>query len=86
MERKRIVLKPDFADTIARAGFNISEFASAAGLERTTLYALLNPARYPERKGGMQRTTAWKIAGAYAARQQISIDEAFAILLQEEVR
>ena len=84
--RKRIVLKPDFADTIARAGFNITDFAVAAGVERTTIHALINPALHPERKGGMQRTTAWKIAGAYAERANISPEDAYAMLLTEEER
>jgi len=84
--RKRVVLKPDFADTIAKAGFNITEFALAAGLERTTLHALINPALHPERKGGMQRTTAWKIAGAYAERTHISPEDAYAKLLMEDER
>lgn len=82
--RKRIMLRANFADTIAKAGFSITEFAAAAGLERTTIHHLLNPSVHPERKGGMQRTTAWKIAHAYAARVQIRAEDAYAALLTEE--
>lgn len=84
--RKRIVLRPDFADTIAKAGLNMTEFAAAANVERTTLYALMNPSIHPERKGGMQRTTAWKIANAYAGHVGVSPEEAYAALLAEELR
>ncbi len=84
--RKRIVLRPDFANTIAKSGLNISEFAALAGLERTTLYVLMNPSLHPDRKGGMLRTTAWKIAAAYADRTGVSADDAFALLLAEELR
>lgn len=86
VKRKRIVLKPDFADTIAKAGFSMTDFATAAGLERTTLYGLMNPAIQPERKGGMLRTTAWKIANTYAGAVGISPEEAYATLLTEELR
>ncbi|NTW01902.1 MAG: hypothetical protein HGA19_11535 [Oscillochloris sp.] len=84
--RKRIVLKPEFADTIAKAGFSITEFATAAGLERTTLHALINPSQHPQRKGGMLRTTAWKIANTYAGRAGVSAEDAYMALLVEELR
>jgi hypothetical protein len=84
--RKRIVLKPEFAETIAKAGFSITEFAATAGLERTTLHALINPAQHPQRKGGMMRTTAWKIATTYANRAGLSPEDAYATLLAEELR
>jgi hypothetical protein len=84
--RKRIVLKPEFAETIAKAGFSITEFATAAGLERTTLHALINPSQHPQRKGGMMRTTAWKIAAAYANRAGLSAEDAYSKLLAEELR
>jgi hypothetical protein len=84
--RKRVVRTPDFADTIAKAGGDSTEFALAAGLERTTIHALINPAPHPERKGSMQRTTAWKIAGAYAERTHISPEDAYAELRMEDER
>ncbi len=84
--RKRIVLKPNFADTIAKTGISMAEFAITAGVERTTLYALMNPAIHPERKGGMQRTTAWKIAAAYATCTGVSAEDAYAVLFAEEMR
>ncbi|NTU84331.1 MAG: hypothetical protein HGA45_34045 [Chloroflexales bacterium] len=84
--RKRIVLKPEFAEIIAKAGFSITEFAAAAGVERTTLHALINPSQHPQRKGGMMRTTAWKIANAYAGRAGVSAEDAYAKLLAEELR
>jgi predicted DNA-binding transcriptional regulator AlpA len=84
--RKRIVLRPNFADTIARTGLTMTEFAATAGVERTTLYALMNPSQHPNRKGGMIRATAWKIANAYAGAAGVSPDEAYAALLAEELR
>lgn len=81
--RKRLLLQPTFADQIARAGLSMKAFAAAAGVERTTLYLLLNPTRSAQRKGGMQRTTAWKIAHAYAHHVGITPEAAYAALIIE---
>lgn len=80
----RRVLRPEFADTIAREGISISEFAKVAGVERGTIYALLNPSQHPNRKGGMLRMTAWKLAKAYAKVKGISDDDAYVALIAEE--
>ena len=81
---KRIHVRSDFADTIARAGFTMTGFAERAGVNRATLYALINPAQHPRRRGGMLRATAWKLAKAYAAATGLEEEQAYAKLLDEE--
>ena len=81
---KRIRVKSDFADTIARAGLTMTGFAEHAGVNRATLYALINPAQHPKRRGGMLRATAWKLAKAYAQAAGIEEEAAFERLLVEE--
>ncbi|MFL5803546.1 MAG: hypothetical protein ACJ8CR_17605 [Roseiflexaceae bacterium] len=81
---KRIRVRSDFADAIARACLSMTDFAETAGVNRTTLYALINPAQHPGRRGGMQRATAWKLAKAYAGVTGVDEQEAFDRLLVEE--
>jgi hypothetical protein len=81
---KRIRVRSDFADTIARAGLTMTDFAASAGVNRATLYALINPAQQPRRRGGMLRATAWKLAKAYARATGLEEEAAFAKLLVEE--
>jgi hypothetical protein len=81
---KRIRVRANFADAVARAGLSMTNFAEAAGVNRTTLYALINPAQHPGRRGGMQRATAWKLAKAYAVAAGVDEQEAFDRLLFEE--
>lgn len=81
---KRLRLKPGFLDTVARTGTSVTDFASIAGVERGTIYALINPDQHPHRKGGMQRATAWKLAKAYVKVAGVDEDTAFARLIVEE--
>ena len=81
---KRIRVKSDFAHTIAQAGLTLTDFAAAARVNRSTLHALINPAQHPDRRGGMLRTTAWKLAQAYAKITGLSDQQAFERLLVEE--
>jgi hypothetical protein len=82
--RTMIRLKPDFPTTIAKTGIAMRQFVADAGVAEGTVYALLNPSQHPERKGGMQRATAWKLANAYARRANISPEAAYAALIVEE--
>lgn len=81
---KRIRVREGFVDTIARVGLTMTGFAEHAGVNRATLYALINPAQHPKRRGGMLRATAWKLSRAYAVAAGIDEETAFARLLVEE--
>jgi DNA-binding XRE family transcriptional regulator len=76
-------IHPDIAGLLARQGASIADFAERAGVARQTIFALLNPAQHPERRGGMHRTTAWKLARAYAQLTGLSEDAAYAAIIVE---
>ena len=81
---RRLRMRSDFVDTVARTGLSMKEFADTAGVNRTTIYALLKPELHPHRKGGMQRATAWRLAKAYASAAGVDEDAAFGRLFVEE--
>ncbi|MCU0490016.1 MAG: hypothetical protein MUD01_00305 [Chloroflexaceae bacterium] len=85
-QRTMIRLNPEFPDLVAQVGFSIAEFAETADVAKATIYALLNPGQHPERRGGMQRKTAWKLAHTYAARAGMAPKDAYAVLIFEETR
>jgi len=84
--RKRMMLKlaPGFTDTIAQAEISLAQFAREADLAESTIHALLNPASHPNRKGGMRRETAWKLANALSRRTRLTPQEAYRTLIVEE--
>jgi hypothetical protein len=83
--RKIYRLRADAPDRIARAGVTLKAFAESAGVAVGTLHALINPDQQPLRtRGGMHRTTAWKLAKAYAAIANLDEDAAYAALIVEE--
>lgn len=84
--RKFIRLAPSFIDTIAQAEISLAEFAREADVSESTIHHLINPASHPERKGGMRRETAWKMANALARRTQLTPQEAYRALIVEEER
>jgi hypothetical protein len=85
MSKKIYKLRADAPDLIARAGVTMKDFAAQAGIAAGTLHALVNPAQQTKRtRGGMHRTTAWKIAHAYAAAAGISEDAAYRAIIIEE--
>ncbi len=80
---KRIMLNPNFANVVARHNIGMNEIADRAKIGRATLYALQNPETHPHRKGGMHRTTAWKIVNAFSDETGISPDDAWGMLMVE---
>lgn len=80
---KRVRLQPNFADIIARYGIGMNEMAELARLGRATIYALQNPDTHPHRRGGMHRTTAWKIANAFAEKTGVAPETAWSMLMVE---
>ena len=85
MSRKIYKINPDAPDHIARAGLTLKAFAERASIAESTLHALLNPEQHPNRtRGGMHRTTAWKIARAYAGAAGVTDEQAYALLIIEE--
>lgn len=82
--RKMIRLAPTFTDTIAQAEISLAAFAREADVAESTIHALLNPSQHPNRKGGMRRETAWKLANALARRTQLTPQEAYSTLILEE--
>jgi hypothetical protein len=84
--RKFICLAPTFTDTIAQAEISLAEFAREADVAESTIHHLVNPASHPERKGGMRRETAWKLANALSRRTQLTPQEAYHKLIVEELR
>lgn len=84
MPHKVYKIHPDAPDLIARAGLTMKAFAERAGIAESTLHALLNPEQHPNRtRGGMHRTTAWKIARAYAGVTGRPEDEAYGTIIVE---
>ncbi len=81
-----IKLAPTFITTVAQAEIPIAQLAREADVAQSTIHALLNPSIHPHRKGGMHRTTAWKLANAFARRAQITPQEAYNALIVEEMR
>jgi hypothetical protein len=79
----RLSLTAAFPDLIARAGLSQRAFARRAGVSFSTIMGLLHPGLHPERRGGMQRRTAWLIAQAYADLVGITADTAFHLLIEE---
>ena len=85
MPRKIYKIHPAAPDYVARAGLTLKAFAERASIAESTLHALLNPEQHPHRtRGGMHRTTAWKIARAYASAAGVTDDQAYALLIIEE--
>lgn len=85
MPRKIYRIHPAAPDYIARAGLTMKAFAERATIAESTLHALLNPEQHPNRtRGGMHRTTAWKIARAYAGAAGVTDEQAYALLITEE--
>ena len=86
MRRPRTMIKiaPDFEDQIARAGFSKAGLATASGVSVETIHAIINPSIHPERRGGMRRDTAWKLAHAVAAATNQSDKAVFDALFVEE--
>lgn len=85
MSKKVYKLRADAPDLIARTGLSMKDFAAQAGIATGTLHALINPAQQPLRtRGGMHRTTAWKIAYAYAAAARLDADAAYRAIIVEE--
>lgn len=83
--KKVYKLRADAPDLIARAGLSIKDFAQRAEIAAGTFHALINPAQQQLRtRGGMHRTTAWKIARAYAQATGASEDTAYAAMIVEE--
>ncbi|NTV65412.1 MAG: hypothetical protein HGA65_18020 [Oscillochloris sp.] len=85
-KRKFIRLAPTFTDTIAQAEISLAEFAREATVSESTIFHLINPASHPERKGGMRRETAWKLANALSRRTKLTPQEAYNALIVEELR
>ena len=84
MPRKVYKIHPDAPDLIARAGLTMKAFAERAGIAESTLHALLRPEQHPHRtRGGMHRTTAWKVARAYADAIGRPEDEAYGVIIVE---
>ena len=81
--RKRIKLAPTFSDTVAQAEMSIAALAREASISEATIHQLMNPAQHPERKGGMYKQTAWKIANAFARLTQRTPHEAYQQLIIE---
>jgi hypothetical protein len=85
--RKIYRLRSEAPDLIARAGVTLKAFAGQAGIAEGTLHALINPAQQPLRTlGGMRRTTAWKIAHAYAQVARLGEDDAYSALIVEDTK
>ncbi len=84
MPRKIYKIHPAAPDYIARAGLTLKAFAERASIAESTLHALLNPEQHPNRtRGGMHRTTAWKIARTYASAAGVTDEQAYAFLIIE---
>ncbi len=79
-----IKVAPDFEDMIARAGFSKMSLAEAAGVATSTMYGITDPSQQPGRRGGLRKTTAWKIARAYAQATKIKEEEAYNLLFVKE--
>lgn len=85
MSKKVYKLRADAPDLIARVGLSMKDFAAQAGIAAGTLHALINPAQQRLRtRGGMHRTTAWKIAHAYAAAAKLDADAGYRAIIIEE--
>ena len=80
---KHIMLHPNFANVIARHNIGMNEIADLSEIGRATLYALQNPETHPHRKGGMHRTTAWKIVNAFSDKTGVPPDDAWGMLMVE---
>jgi len=69
---------------IAKAGLSLAQWSQLAGVSYATIKALRTPGNQPNRKGGMQETTAWKLSRAYAQVVGIDEDAAFEKLIVVE--
>ena len=85
MLRKSIRLAHDFDDQVYRAQLTKRELARLSGIAYQTIHALQNPTQHPNRKGGMNPATAWKLANAFAAHCGISPQDAYMRLIIEEI-
>src|SRR5689334_12514114 len=75
---------PDFLDKLKAASLTPSLLAERAHISRTSLYGWLNPATQPQRRGGMNRATAWAIARVYGESANLTEKAAFAELFVEQ--
>lgn len=75
---------PEFKRAIFSAGLSVDDLADRAGLQRSTLYAWLNPKIQAKRKIGIRPKNAWDVARAYAKIEGITKEEAFKRLFVEE--
>ena len=74
--------RADFASTIAQAGLDRPDLASAAGVSVTTIHALAHP-EHKGRTGVTREATAWKIARGFAQLAQLEPRAAFDALFVE---
>lgn len=84
--RKVVRLAPSFIDVIARAEVSLAQFAREADVAESTIHHLINPSSHPERRGGMRRETAWKLANALSRITNLTPEEAYNALIIEEAR
>lgn len=75
--------KPDFLEVIARTGLSITEFAARANVTRGTIYRGMYPEQYPNYSGKLHRSTAWKLAKAYAEITAMDESAAYALLFMD---
>ncbi len=82
--RRRLRLSENATTMIAKAGLSLAQWSQLAGVSYATIKALRTPGNQPNRKGGMQETTAWKLSRAYAQVVGIDEDAAFEKLIVVE--
>lgn len=73
-----------FPELIGRLGYSLRGFCREFDVPHNTIHSALNPQNYPDRAGGIQARTAFRIARAYAQAASIGEDDAYAQIIVEE--
>jgi LEM-3-like GIY-YIG domain len=76
--RRTYRLHPNFREMLIRAGYTLCSFCAEYDLSLAVIRAALHRAKH---KGGLRRTTAWKIARAYAKLTAQSEEAAYQAII-----
>lgn len=84
--KPRSTLRPvaDFDLKLIRVGLTRVQLAKAASVGRSTIHAILNPKTHPWRTGHVSTEVAKRLSTAYAKHANMSEEEAFAYLFEDE--
>lgn len=83
MTGPRVRITAHFVDLLASADLSYAELARRSGVGESTIRAAVKPHHHRDRRGGIWRRTAWKVARTYAQATSTSEEQAFRLLFED---